>query len=575
MSDIPQPPEQPSRRPLIDWARVRYPLAAIGVVTAACLPFILVGPHIGHSLVWNISWSRGFTEALLSGEWYPRWLPRLFEGAGSPIFFFYGSMPFYFTAVGNLLCPGCSGQVQLGIGEWLIVTASAMAFYTFARGHAGPRAAAAGAVVYALLPYHFAIDLCVRQALGETAAYIWMPLALLGVDRIAHGKPGVVRLAVAYALLAMTHLPSTLLFSGFLVVYAGLWAWTRRSPATVMGSLGGVALGIVLAGVYLVPALRLQDAISPQFLWGTYFRYDRWQFWSRDTPRFWFLLRLLYVIGVTTLAWLVLWVRVLRTSRHEDRLRAVAWGLFVAGAWFLMTPLSRPLWEALPVLQKVQFPWRVAIVVDLAVAATTVLAIERIDFSARRRAAVVCLVFAVLPVVFSLVFTAQWGRWDLSQRQQHRDKIVFLDEAGLPPEEYLTPWTSGSLVTIRAALLAAPGLFHQSSDAGEITVLRRAPRRIQARVAFERPAEVVVRQFYFPGWVARSEGWREPIRARPSPPYGLTALSLPAGRYDVDIVLSRTWQETAGLATSALGVLIAAAIAIGGRRRRASLSRPL
>jgi hypothetical protein len=361
------------------------------------------------------------------------------------------------------------------------------------------------------------------------------------------------------------------LFSGFLAVYAGLWAWARRSPTTMIRSLAGVALGIVLAGVYLIPALRLQDAISPQYLWGPqHFRYDRWQFWSRDPPRGWFQLRLLGVIGISTLAWSVLWIRVFRTSRDEDRLRAVAWVLFVAGAWFLMTPLSRPLWEALPVLQKVQFPWRVAIVLDLAVAATTVLAIERIDFSARRRAAIVCLVFAVLPVVVSLVLTAQWGRWDLSQRPQHRDKIARLDAAGLPPEEYLTPWTSESREAIRVALLAAPGLFHVANGAGEMTVRGRTPRRIEARVSFERPAEVVVRQFYFPGWVARAEGWPEPIRARPSPPYGLTALSLPAGRYDVEIVLSRTWQETAGLATSGLGILIAVAVGIAGRRWRAS-----
>ena len=572
---MPQPPERPARRPLIDWARVRYPLAVIGVVTVACLPFLVVGPHIGHSLVWNISWSRGFAEALLNGEWYPRWLPRLFEGAGSPIFFFYGSIPFYFTVVGNLLCPACSGPVQLGIGEWLLVTASALAFYVFARGHAGPRAAAAGAVAYALLPYHFAIDLCVRQALGETAAYIWMPLALLGVDRIAHGKPAVVRLAVVYALLVMTHLPSTLLFSGFLVAYAGVWAWARRSPAAVMRSLAGVALGIVLAGVYLIPALRLQDAISPQYLWGPYFRYDRWLFWSRDTPRVWFLLRLLCVIGFSTLAWSVLWARVFRASRDEDRLRAVAWMLFVAGAWLLMTPVSRPLWEALPLLQKVQFPWRVAIVLDFAIAATTVLAIKGLDVSARRRPVMVTLFFAALPVVVSLVLTAQWGRWDLSQRAHHRAKIVRLDEAGLPPEEYFTPWASARPEAVRAALLATPGLLHEASGTGEMTVLRHTPRRIEARVSFAGPAEVVVRQFYFPGWVARAEGWREPIRAKPSAPYGLTALSLPAGRYDVEIVLSRTWQETAGLATSGLGILIAAVIGIGGRRRRASASRPL
>jgi hypothetical protein len=82
----------------------------------------------------------------------------------------------------------------------------------------------------------------------------------------------------------------------------------------------------------------------------------------------------------------------------------------------------------------------------------------------------------------------------------------------------------------------------------------------------------VVRQFYFPGWVARAPGWREPIRAEPASPYGLLAFSLPPGRYDLDIVLTRTWQETTGLAVSGLTLAalaaIAAAQAVAARRKR-------
>jgi hypothetical protein len=547
-----------------------YPLAVIGLVTLACLPLLVVGPHVGHSLAWNVSWSRGFTEALLAGEWYPRWLPGMDEGAGSPIFFFYAPVPFYFTAVGYLLCRGCTDLVRLGIGEWLLVVASALTFYAFARRHARPVAAAVGALAYALMPYHFAIDLTVRQALGETAAYVWMPLALLCVDRIATGSTGAVRLAMVNALLAMTHLPATLLFSGFLVVYSAVWAGATRSTTVVVRTLSGVALGLLLAGMYLVPVLSLQDAISPQHLSSPQYDYRRWLFGSGDPPKVWFSLRLLGVCLVPTLSWAALWAMVFRSSRDDDRVRAVAWLIFVAGAWFLMTPVSLPLWRALPVLQKVQFPWRVAIVLDLAVAATIVLAVKGLDASVRQRRAIVVGVFVMLPILGSLVFGTQWARWDLSRRQDHRAKIARLVAAGASPPEYFTPRASVSHAAARAAVAAAPDLLHEANGGGHLTVLRRTPRRIEARVSFDCPAEVIVRQFYFPGWVARAEGWRQPVRAKPASPYGLTALSLPAGSYDVDIVLSRTWQETAGLATSGLGILIAAVIGIGARRWRAS-----
>jgi hypothetical protein len=551
---------------------LRYLLTLVGLVTVACLPLIAVGPHVGHSLAWNIEWSRGFAEALVAGEWYPRWLPAMEMGAGSPIFFFYGSVPFYVTALPYLLCRGCGDLVALGIGEWLIVLASALAFYAFARRHAAPVAAAGAALVYALLPYHFAIDLTVRQALGETAAYVWMPLGLLAVDRIGSGQTGVVRLGAAYALLTMTHLPATLLFSPFLLAYAAVWAWATRSATVLARTVAGVALGVLLAAVYLMPAIFLQGAISPQFLWDEPYESRRWLFGSGDPPKLWFSLRLRWVFLATTLPWLVAWPLAFRVSRGADRVRAVAWLLFAAGAWFLMTIVSAPLWTAVTLLQKVQFPWRVGIVLDLAVAATAVLVFKTIDPSRRARTGALVALVAI-PVVGTLVFGTQWARWDLSRREDHRTKIAKLVALAASPPEYFTPRATASPLAVRAALVAAPDLV-DPRGAGRVTVRARAPRRIAMRVSLERAADVVVRQFYFPGWVARAPGWRAPIAAEPSSPHGLLVFPLPAGRYDMEIALTRTWQETAGLIASALTVVAVAATcaaqAVARRRNRST-----
>src|SRR5262249_36589852 len=132
-----------------------------------------------------------------------------------------------------------------------------------------------------------------------------------------------------------------------------------------------------------------------------------------------------------------------------------------------------------------------------------------------------------------------------------------------------------SPLAVRAALAAAPDLV-DVRGAGQVTVLRRTPRRIAMRVSLERAGDVVVRQFYFPGWVARAPGWREPVAARPSSPLGLCVFGLPPGRYDVETALTRTWQETAGLITSA-GVLVAVAATCAAQaaaRRRNRSTRP-
>lgn len=188
-------------------------------VTIMCLPLLLFGPQAGHSLYHNISWAAGFAEQLLAGDLYPRWLMNMNEGAGSPVFFFYAPIPFYFTSLGFLLCGECSTTIQLGIGEWLIILFSSFSYYLFARQYAAPFVSIIGSILYALAPYHFAIDLLLRQAIGEITAYIWIPLILLSIDRMAMGKYSVTALALSYSLLVMTHLPTALFVSIFLLPY--------------------------------------------------------------------------------------------------------------------------------------------------------------------------------------------------------------------------------------------------------------------------------------------------------------------------------------------------------------------
>ncbi|MDH3231519.1 MAG: hypothetical protein OEN55_17145 [Alphaproteobacteria bacterium] len=96
----------------------------VALVTAACLPLLLIGPQSGDSFEFNINWSTGFAGQLAAGTPYQRWLPDLNGGAGSPVFFFYGPVAYYITSLGFLGCRGCDPTIRLGIGEWLIVLAS-------------------------------------------------------------------------------------------------------------------------------------------------------------------------------------------------------------------------------------------------------------------------------------------------------------------------------------------------------------------------------------------------------------------------------------------------------------------
>lgn len=529
------------------------------LVTLVCLPFLLFGPQTGDSFFYNLGWARGFNAALLDGELYPRWLTALNGGAGSPVFFFYAPIPFYVHFLGSLGCPGCSAPVLLGIALWLIVLASSAAFFVFARGYAGTRAAALGALTYALLPYHFAVDAWVRQPIGELAAYIWMPLLLSAVDRIArHGRASV-SLAAFYALLATSHLPSTVIFSGFLVLYAVFRARERGSAAVLGWTLLGMGVGALLAGIYLVPALLLQHAISIEELRATHFDYQRWFFFGGPSSAPSFSGQLFTLIGLTTLGFAALFALAYRRTPAGQRESLWVWAAFVGGAWFLMTPLSAPLWHLLPVLQQVQFPWRVAIVVDLAAAAAAALAADR--FMARER--LDWAMFGVVGVLlaFSLQDAAASARthWEKSRDARARLGIEASLARGVDAPEYIPSGIDLAAKQDREARIwkraMAMAELELDDPGGQVSVQRWTSRHLAFAVGLEQPTYATVRQFYFPGWTARASGTGEPLRIEREPGAGLIRLVLPKGQYRLDLVLETLPEERIGAALSSLGLL--------------------
>ena len=131
------------------------------------------------------------------------------------------------------------------------------------RAFSSPTRAFVGAVLYMIAPYHLAIDLLERAAYAEFWAFVWMPLALGGVIRLMKNEPWAwEKTTCGLALLYMTHLPGTLVFMPFVLLFACaqgnpyallepalLWrrsagwrrcSWCRRSRRRGLRSCGAI-----------------------------------------------------------------------------------------------------------------------------------------------------------------------------------------------------------------------------------------------------------------------------------------------------------------------------------------------
>src|SRR5262249_9916250 len=254
----------------------------------------------------------------------------------------------------------------------LLLWASGLAMYAWLKGEAkSPRAALYGALAYMAAPYHL-VDHYLRGAYAEFAAYAVPPLVMLAVRHVAERRRfGLMFLALVYAALSMTHVPPALLVSltalPMYVLYCG-WRLGAMRPATgffIRCALGG-ALGLGLAAVYLLPALSLQGWISAGELWiAEHFHIENWYLLPRALRGQ--LDHLTMITAWAGLAYSIAAMGVLTVSVRAGRWRSeeAFWAfvcllclLFVAGVfpWFWQLPFSA----------KVQFPWRLMVVVEFA-----------------------------------------------------------------------------------------------------------------------------------------------------------------------------------------------------------------
>src|SRR6267378_1726579 len=233
---------------------------------------------VSHHALWYIH----FSTQLWAGDLYPRWLMGMNEGLGSPVFYYYPPVPFFLT---SLLKPFFTGDPhgwhQLGLSASLALIASGSCAYLWLKDLTDRNSAMLAAVLYMATPYHLAADLYIRGSFAEYWAFVWMPLILFFTHKIVNtNKLAVAGLAVGYALLLMTHLPTTLIFSPILVSYAFYFSGTGQKLKITGKVLTWLALGIGLSAVFLWPAMTTQQLVFLDRMTTGYFSYKNWLLFS-------------------------------------------------------------------------------------------------------------------------------------------------------------------------------------------------------------------------------------------------------------------------------------------------------
>ncbi len=485
----------------------RYAIFLVfGIAVLTLLPMILIGVFNGGDLYQHVQFATTFEASIRNGNFYPSW--GGFENIG------YGSIGvrFYPPAVPFLL-----GLMRIIIGSWQMANAvvfliftliGSFGVYLWAKEYVPSSKAIWASVFFVLMPYHL-IEIHNASMYAEFAGISVIPFSFVYLARICReGKyADVLGLAVAYALLILTHLPSTVIGSLSLFVYALLILPKDKIFSTLLKLIVAVGLGVCASAIYWSKMVFERDWLRNTKFWhDEHFNYNinflltsPWV----DTRQLWFFNLVLISIVLLVIGCVV---GIYYKKRTEDKIRMRGLlGLFF-GAIFMTTILSQPLWAFLPYLHEVQFPWRwltVASVCASVLAAVGVEALSRLARSSNKWKKFVKSFIVSVSFLFIIIYGLIWIGFQLNYIPADKyESWVTEKSQGMGAEWFWTTPTKEEAFNIREKILA---------DGRATEIISWKPEDRIFTVESGKQTDVRVATLFYPYWQATVNGVKTPL----------------------------------------------------------------
>jgi len=536
---------------------------------------------------------------LRAGVFPVRWMPDAAYGLGYPFFNFYAALPYYLAALFHLLGLDLIWALKLTQTIGFVLAGGAMALLA-RRLFRRPTAILLAAIAYAYAPFHL-VNVYVRgDSLSEFYAFVFYPLIVWALIRLCESPAmgNVALLGLTYGGLVLTHNVSALIFSPFVLCLALFLAWqpspmatAKRGRLTVLSAMAlGLLLGLAVSAWFWLPALGEQSAVrlgvediqtQGYFHYAGHFRglnlvqraplFD-YEMGAGHTP-FAMGLAQAAITVVALLAVVIDWIR----HRRVDGPSALLVALLTLST-LLITPLSRPLWDHLPLLSFAQFPWRFLSVQAFFAALVIAYLGEHVRFS--RIIAGVAAALLLLSAVLGLrPEFLPITRADVTPQRLMLYEVFTGNVGSTVRYEYLPRWTLPRPYTSAVFLNGGrkPPPLAVSGEVAGAELLRQRPTSETWRVTVTTPqATVAFATLYFPGWQAEVDG--QPAVVRPVEGLGYVSVDVPRGEHEITLRLGRTPLRAISELISALAGICAAAMLVArwrpslGNVRRVLLS---
>lgn len=516
----------------------------------------------------HLLWAEQFSSSLSSGILYPRWSPDLNAGSGSPSFVFYPPLTFYVYSFFDFFVNDIPRAMSLGL--FLGMLLSGFFMYLLGLKLFSKASALIASFGYMLMSYHV-IDLLYRSALAEFWAFVWLPLIvyfLVGIkDNPQRGSLG---LGLSYALLVLTHLPTAFIFTFIIIAYCLYDYLAERSIDRLRYAMGGLALGLGLSAVYLLPVVFERRWVDIAYLVRANYYDISNNFLFSKTSTDPGLIKLLSIAGTISVVPSLIYI----VAFYKDQTRSIfSFFAYASALSFVLTlGISLPLWRYLPGLKTIQFSFRLLSVVSF----SSALIAGRMINEITRKHVVYTTAFVLLAntIVSIWVIDQYYSFFSESELSQARQSVIRRNlkyddlKAGFKPfhkmnplladvQEYRPVWSvreDGASITPDESLPIAVML----SGSGKIQQATKAPQETTVNLTAETAGTLLIKTLYYPGWSAAINGRDADIA--PHSETGLITVGFDSGVNDIKVAYKGTPYQRTGKIISMLSLIASISI---------------
>lgn len=330
-----------------------------------------------------------FYASLQDGILLPSWAPHLNNNFGYPLFVFLNPLPYYIISLFHYLGFSFVGSMKLFLAITYIFSGIFMFIFT-KKLWKNEKGAFAASIFYLFAPYHF-VDQHFRVALGEITAFTFLPLFFLSlITLVRNRKPiNLLYVALSFTLLFFSH-QAILIFS--LVVAAPFtlfYAYEKKNILkTVLLLLLSAILSLLMTSYVWLPQLThtafthayIFHRLVVDFPFFEQLLYSPWRYgvlFQGPQGELSYALGYTHLLVVALAAFLIIKNTTQKTYKRELILYI---GLFFL-LLFLMLPLSSFVWKTFPILNTVQFSYRILLPITFVISLLAGLVLKKANNS--------------------------------------------------------------------------------------------------------------------------------------------------------------------------------------------------